>query len=104
MTQLSFISDSHSITTKNVYDFQLVNCIFAKAKQKPPHLSPLQTIVVVLADCPTILKPITLVTFAITLKACSPGRNIMVVFDRKYSVAFSIYWERRWQGVEGHAV
>ena len=28
----------------------------------------------------------------------------MVVFDRKYSVAFSIYWERRWQGVEGHAV
>ena len=31
MTQLSFISDSHSITTKNVYGFQLVNCIFANS-------------------------------------------------------------------------
>ena len=68
------------------------------------HLSPLQKIVVVFADPPTILKSITLVMLAITLKVCSPGRNIMVVFDRKYSVAFSIYWERRWQGVEGHAV
>ena len=31
VTQLSFVSDSHSITTKNVYDFQLVNCIFANS-------------------------------------------------------------------------
>ena len=31
VTQLSFISDSHSITTKNVYDFRLVNCIFANS-------------------------------------------------------------------------
>ena len=31
VTQLSFVSDSHSIITKNVYDFQLVNCIFANS-------------------------------------------------------------------------
>ena len=31
VTQLSFISDSHSITTKNVYGFQLTNCIFANS-------------------------------------------------------------------------
>ena len=31
VTQLSFISDSHSIITKNVYGFQLVNCIFANS-------------------------------------------------------------------------
>ena len=31
VTQLSFVSDSHSITTKNVYGFQLVNCIFANS-------------------------------------------------------------------------
>ena len=31
MTQLSFVSDSHSITTKNVHDFQLVNCTFANS-------------------------------------------------------------------------
>ena len=31
VTQLSFVSDSHSITTKDVYDFQLVNCTFANS-------------------------------------------------------------------------
>ena len=31
VTQLSFVSDSHSIITKNVYGFQLVNCIFANS-------------------------------------------------------------------------
>ena len=31
VTQLSFVSDSHSITTKDVYNFQLVNCIFANS-------------------------------------------------------------------------
>ena len=31
VTQLSFVSDSHSITTRNVYGFQLVNCIFANS-------------------------------------------------------------------------
>ena len=31
VTQLSFVSDSHSITTKNVYGFQLTNCIFANS-------------------------------------------------------------------------
>ena len=31
MTQLSFVSDSHSIITKIVYDFQLVNCTFANS-------------------------------------------------------------------------
>ena len=31
VTQLSFVSDSHSITTRNVYDFELVNCIFANS-------------------------------------------------------------------------
>ena len=31
VTELSFVSDSHSIITKNVYDFQLVNCIFANS-------------------------------------------------------------------------
>ena len=60
--------------------------------------------VLVFSDPPTRLKPVTLVTLACTLKVCLPGRNIMAVFDRKYSVAFSIYWERRRQGVEGHVV
>ena len=31
VTQLSFVSDSHSITTRNVYGFQLVNCTFANS-------------------------------------------------------------------------
>ena len=31
VTQLSFVSHSYSITTKDVYDFQLVNCIFANS-------------------------------------------------------------------------
>ena len=31
VTQLSFVSDSHSIITRNVYGFQLVNCIFANS-------------------------------------------------------------------------
>ena len=61
-------------------------------------------IVLVFADPLTILKPVTLVMLAVTLKVCLPGRNIMVVFDRKYFLAFSIYLERRRQGVEGHAV
>ena len=31
VTQLSFVSDSHSITTKDVHDFHLVNCTFANS-------------------------------------------------------------------------